>query len=111
MLHRAGLSVGERVLITGASGGVGSAAVELAKRRGAEVLAVAGNDKAEAVAALGADLVIPRGKALKKAIASDSLDLVVDLEAGLSMNRLAGPPEARRAIRGSGYYSRADSRT
>jgi len=82
MLHRSGLSAGERVLVTGASGGVGSAAVQLAKRRGAEVLAVAGVDKAEAVAALGADRVIPRGEDLRTAIAPESLDLVVDLVAG-----------------------------
>ena len=82
MLHRAGLSAGERVLVTGASGGVGSAAVQLAKRRGAVVLAVAGGDKSEAVAELGADRVIPRGRDLKKAVMPDSLDLVVDIVAG-----------------------------
>lgn len=82
MLQRAGLSAGECVLVTGASGGVGSAAVQLAKRRGAKVFAVAGGDKAEAVSALGADRVIPRGEDLRKAIAPGSLDLVVDLVAG-----------------------------
>ena len=63
MLTRARLSAGETVLITGASGGVGSALVQLAKRRGARVVAVAGSSKMEAVAALGADCVIPRGEA------------------------------------------------
>jgi len=82
MLHRAGLSAGERMLVTGASGGVGSAAVQLAKRRRAEVFAVAGAAKAAAVAALGADRVIPRGKNLGAAIEAGSLDLVVDLVAG-----------------------------
>jgi NADPH:quinone reductase-like Zn-dependent oxidoreductase len=88
MLYRAGLITGERVLITGASGGVGSAAVQLSKRRGAEVLAVAGNDKAEAVATLGANQVIPRGKNLKDAIEPDSLDLVVDIVAGPQWSEL-----------------------
>ncbi len=49
MLHRASLSAGQRVLITGASGGVGSAAIQLARRRGARIVAVTGRDKAEAV--------------------------------------------------------------
>ncbi len=63
MLHRIGLGA-ETVVITGTSGGVGSAAVQLAKRRGAEVLAVAGAAKTEAVAALGADQVIERNAGL-----------------------------------------------
>ena len=47
MLHRASVDA-ERVLVTGASGGVGSASVQLAKRRGAHVVAVAGAAKADA---------------------------------------------------------------
>jgi NADPH:quinone reductase-like Zn-dependent oxidoreductase len=82
MLHRAGLSAGERVLVTGASGGVGSAAVQLAKRRGAEVFAVAGTGKHQAVFALGADRVLERGEDLVSAVGTASVDLVVDLVAG-----------------------------
>lgn len=63
MLTRAQLSAGETVLITGASGGVGSGLVQLAKRRAARVIAVAGRSKMEAVAALGADTVIARDDA------------------------------------------------
>jgi NADPH:quinone reductase-like Zn-dependent oxidoreductase len=51
MLTRARLSAGETVLITGASGGVGSGLVQLAKRRGARVIAVAGSSKMETVGA------------------------------------------------------------
>jgi len=82
MLHRAGLKAGERVLITGASGGVGSAAVQLAKRRGAEVVAVAGAAKHEAVRALGADHVLAREANLADTLDVGMIDLVVDLVAG-----------------------------
>ncbi|MFQ5468064.1 MAG: zinc-binding dehydrogenase [Kiloniellaceae bacterium] len=82
MLHRADVAAGERVLITGASGGVGSAAVQLAMRRRAEAVAVAGAAKAEAVRALGASRVIRRGEALLTALGRDSLDVVVDLVGG-----------------------------
>jgi len=50
---------GDRVLILGASGGVGTACVLLAKQRGAEVIACAGSEeKARALTALGADHVV-----------------------------------------------------
>ena len=80
-LHRASVGA-ERVLITGASGGVGSAAVQLAKRRGAHVIAVASASKADAVRAIGADEVVGRNADLAKAIGHDAVDVVVDLVAG-----------------------------
>lgn len=81
MLHRVGLNA-ERVLITGASGGVGSAAVQLARRRGAEVIAVAGAGKAKTLIALGATTVIDRNADLVASLGSDSIDVVVDLVGG-----------------------------
>jgi NADPH:quinone reductase-like Zn-dependent oxidoreductase len=54
MLTRAAVVAGERVLVTGASGGVGSAAVQLAKLRAARVVAIAAPDIAAVVKALGA---------------------------------------------------------
>jgi NADPH:quinone reductase-like Zn-dependent oxidoreductase len=54
----AGLQTGERLLIDGASGGVGGFAVQLAKSMGAEVTAVVGRGKGEHAVALGADQVV-----------------------------------------------------
>lgn len=82
MLERAGVQAGERVLITGASGGVGSAAVQLAKRRGAEVIAVCSESKFPEVKALGADEVVARGSRLLGSLEKDSVQVVVDLVAG-----------------------------
>lgn len=81
MLHRAGVGA-ERVLITGASGGVGSAAIQLAKRRGATVTAVSGTAKADEVEAIGADRVIDRDADLLATLGASTFDVVVDLVAG-----------------------------
>jgi len=81
MLHRANVGA-ETVLITGASGGVGSAAVQLAKRRGATVIAVASAAKFGDVTALGADKVIDRNADVIAELGEDSVDVVIDLVAG-----------------------------
>ena len=81
MLHRAGVGA-ETVLISGASGGVGSSAVQLAKLRGATVIAVAGKAKADEVRALGADRVIDRDADLVAELGRDSVDVVLDLVGG-----------------------------
>ena len=82
LVDRSGVQSGERVLVTGASGGVGSAAVQLAKRRGATVIAVASTDKHAAVLALGADRVLDRQVDLEQAVGRESVDVVIDLVAG-----------------------------
>jgi NADPH:quinone reductase-like Zn-dependent oxidoreductase len=82
ILTRIGLSDGERVLITGASGGVGSAAVQLAKRRGAKVVAMTGAEKAAAVRALGADQVIARDDDLEALLGPEHFDAAVDIVGG-----------------------------
>ena len=61
MLSRAGVGAGDRVLVTGASGGVGSALIQLSARRGAEVLALSVSGKFAALRAAGASYVIDRG--------------------------------------------------
>ena len=60
MLERAAVHEGQWVLVSGASGGVGGALVQLAKRRGANVVAIAGVSKLDAVRDLGADFAIAR---------------------------------------------------
>jgi NADPH:quinone reductase-like Zn-dependent oxidoreductase len=85
MLGRAGLTAGETVLVTGASGGVGSAAVQIAKDRGARVVAVAAEAKHAAIRALGADVVVARDADLPAALHTagiDEVDVVADVVAG-----------------------------
>ncbi len=100
MLQRAAVGA-ERVLITGASGGVGSAAVQLARRRGAEVIAVASQAKADEVQALGAQRVIDRKADLVAALGRDSIDVVVDLVAGEAW------PALLEVLRRGGRYATA----
>lgn len=80
MLRRAAVQPGERVLVTGASGGVGSAAVQLAVALDATVTAVASASKHDALVALGAAAVIDREHVAH--LAAGSIDLVVDVVGG-----------------------------
>lgn len=89
MLHRARVGM-EKVVITGASGGVGLAAVQLAKLRGAEVVAVCSPNKADAVRSAGADHVIDRGTDLVAALGTRSVDVVVDVVGGDAVAELLG---------------------
>jgi NADPH:quinone reductase-like Zn-dependent oxidoreductase len=82
MLARAGVAAGMRVLVTGASGGVGSAAVQLARRRGARVSAVSSGTKLAGVKALGAAVVLDRATNLLEVLGESSFDVVVDNVAG-----------------------------
>ena len=114
MLHRANVCA-ERVLVTGASGGVGSAAVQLAKRRGAEVIALSSASKAAEVMALGADRVIDRNADLVAELGEGSVDVVIDLVAGdqwpsfLDVLRRGGRYAAAGAI--AGPLAQIDVRT
>ena len=82
MLHRARVASGEQVLVTGASGGVGSATVQLARRRGATVTAICGVSKADLVRSIGADRVIDRNANLAAELGETEFDVVVDNVAG-----------------------------
>ena len=74
------------IAVPGASGGVGSALVQLAKRRGARVVAVAGASKLEQVSDLGADAVVARDCADAVAAATDAnggrFEVVADIVGG-----------------------------
>jgi NADPH:quinone reductase-like Zn-dependent oxidoreductase len=82
LLERSNVKAGEVVLITGASGGVGSAVIQLAKRRGASVVAIASKSKVVAVKKIGADEVINREDRLISFLENESIDVVIDLVAG-----------------------------
>ena len=82
LLTRADVKSGERVLVTGASGGVGSAAVQLAKARGAYVWAVTSPAKSDALRELGADETVSRETDLIEVPGSNNMDVVIDLVAG-----------------------------
>ena len=82
MLTRSAVIAGDRVLVTGASGGVGSAAVQLAKARGAVVTAVAGSAKADQLLAVGADRVVDRNDPLIDVLGKAAVDVVIDLVGG-----------------------------
>lgn len=90
MLHRARVTRGMRVLVTGASGGVGSAAVQLARRRGAEVIAITSADKCDALRALGATQVLTRDNDTAAALGPHSVDVVVDNVVGPGFGALLG---------------------
>ncbi|MCM3569022.1 alcohol dehydrogenase family protein [Neobacillus mesonae] len=82
LICRAGVEKDDVVLVTGASGGVGSALVQLVKVRGAKVIAVCGHDKAELVKSYGADEIIFRGDSYVKKIGKMKVDVVLDVAAG-----------------------------
>lgn len=87
MLNRARVSGEDTVLVTGASGGVGSALVQLAKRRGATVVALTTGSKADAVMAVGPDAIIRRGQdkwidVIRRVANSDNVTVTADVVGG-----------------------------
>ncbi|MBY5933517.1 alcohol dehydrogenase family protein [Tateyamaria omphalii] len=87
MLDKAGVGAEDVVLVTGASGGVGGALIQLAKRRGAKVVALASPGKHADVAKCGPDAILPRAPdnlkaALQDSIGQDCVTVVADIVAG-----------------------------
>jgi NADPH:quinone reductase-like Zn-dependent oxidoreductase len=79
------LAAGERVLVHGAVGGVGQFATQLARRRGAHVIATASPDAFDAARALGADEVVDGRKELNEGV--EPVDLVFDTVGGDLLER------------------------
>lgn len=84
--NKAKLQAGQRVLITGAGGGVGTFAVQIGKAFGAHVTAETGSSKADLVASLGADQVIERGR--DDLVAAGPFDAIVDVGGGRPLGYL-----------------------
>ncbi|MGI9352446.1 MAG: alcohol dehydrogenase family protein [Rhizobiaceae bacterium] len=87
MLTKAGVESGDTVLIPGASGGVGSALVQLANRRGAQTIAMASEAKQAEVSTLNPTAILPRQPedlpaALKKVIGREKVSVVADVVGG-----------------------------
>jgi NADPH:quinone reductase-like Zn-dependent oxidoreductase len=106
MLDRARVRAGERVLITGASGGVGSGLIQLCRVRGAIPYAVVGKGKEEAVRKIGAEAVITRqagrlAAAVEAATGGAPIDVVADLVGGELF------PQLLAILRPEGRYTTA----
>ena len=85
MIERGRMRKGETVLISGASGGVGLAAVQIARARGAKVLAISSGPKIDAVRKAGAHEVLDRAQDVTEQIRSaapEGIDVALDVVAG-----------------------------
>ena len=95
LLHRAGVGPGQSVLITGASGGVGLAAVQLATHLGASVTGQTAPAKAAAVCAAGAKNFLNRTETPPES----HFDAVIDVVGGPGFAALI------RALKPGGHYA------
>ncbi|MEL7525428.1 MAG: alcohol dehydrogenase family protein [Pseudomonadota bacterium] len=103
MLERTRVKAGDTVFVTGASGGVGSAAIQLARARGATVIAVTSPSKSEALLALGAGRTLNRDADYAGELGTNSVDVVIDLVAGKTWPSLLEilKPGGRYAVSGA----------
>ncbi len=106
MLDRARVAKDERVLVTGASGGVGSGIIQLCRARGAIPYAVTSAGKADEVRALGAEDVVLRGEGdlvdlVEEMMDGQPVDVAADLVGGDMFNDLL------RILRPEGRYTTA----
>lgn len=99
MLTKARVKAGEVVLVTGASGGVGSAALQLIKSRGAEAIVVTSPAKVDGLITLGASKAITRAESLISTLGENTVDVVVDLVGGDTW------PELLQILKPGGRYA------
>lgn len=103
LLTRAKVSQNDTVLISGASGGVGSAAVQLAHARGATVIAITSEAKFDSLKEIGASKVISRNSNLVEVLGQNSVHVVIDLVGGPSWPQFLEvlKPKGRYAVSGA----------
>jgi len=103
LLTRSKVSKNDIVLVSGASGGVGSAAVQLACARGAKVIAITSPSKFEDIKALGATKVVSRNDDLVEVLGKNSVTVVIDLVAGKKWSEFLEvlKPSGRYAVSGA----------
>lgn len=104
LLRRARVAQGDRVLISGASGGVGSAAIQLCRARGALPYGIVGSGKVAAVLEVGAKACVERGSEplldpIAQAVGGADIDAVIDTVAGPLL------PILLEALRTGGRYA------
>ncbi|MCI0713570.1 MAG: NAD(P)-dependent alcohol dehydrogenase [Chloroflexi bacterium] len=104
ILRRVDLQPGQKILINGASGGIGSLAVQFAKNFGAEVTGVCGTERMEFVKSLGADHVIDYtiGDFTKN---GETYDVILDILGKSSFSR------CRDSLTSNGVYLLASFKT
>lgn len=88
-LRACGVGPGLRVLVIGAAGTVGSAVVQIARHRGAQITGVCSAGSADTVRALGAEAVIDR-QAVNLTTLTDRWDVIVDAIGSTPVGRLLG---------------------
>jgi len=99
MLTKSNVKDGDKVLVTGASGGVGSAVIQLARARGAKVIAVTSPAKFDDLLRLGADQTLAREDKVTDVLGSNSVDVVIDLVGGAQW------PDLLEVLRPGGRYA------
>lgn len=100
MVQRAGVTAGDRVLVCGASGGVGSALIQLLVRRKVEVIAISTTAKQQAIRQLGAAHVLDRNDDPTAILGAESIDVVIDNVGGAAFGKML-----KALCRGGRYVS------